>query len=115
MMLTVGVPCEPPALLERRVEAAILDHVNPRVLDGHVAAAAFEAPVDDDDRATLGEAAISRAPHVSDLRRTSRGWVYAGKGYPAAATPLYSPTTLPNPLGSTRYWVVWPLWVSAVR
>ncbi|MGH3050123.1 MAG: DEAD/DEAH box helicase, partial [Gaiellaceae bacterium] len=38
---------EPPTLLERRVEAAILDHANPRVLDGHVAAAAFEAPVDE--------------------------------------------------------------------
>src|SRR5439155_259339 len=34
---------EPEALLERRVEAAILDHENPRVLDGHVLAAAFEA------------------------------------------------------------------------
>ena len=34
---------EPDALLSRRVEAAILDHANPRVLDGHVRAAAFEA------------------------------------------------------------------------
>src|SRR5205814_10253855 len=33
---------EPDALLGRRVEAAILDHANPRVLDGHVLAAAFE-------------------------------------------------------------------------
>ncbi|HZE28738.1 MAG TPA: DEAD/DEAH box helicase, partial [Gaiellaceae bacterium] len=32
---------EPEMLLERRVEAAILDHANPRVLDGHVRAAAF--------------------------------------------------------------------------
>ena len=38
---------EPEALLGRRVEAAILDHANPRVLDGHVRAAAFEAPIDD--------------------------------------------------------------------
>src|SRR5207302_362942 len=36
---------EPEALLSRRVEAAILDHANPRVLDGHVRAAAFEAPL----------------------------------------------------------------------
>ena len=35
---------EPETLLGRRVEAAILDHENPRVLDGHVRAAAFEAP-----------------------------------------------------------------------
>ena len=38
---------EPETLLGRRVEAAILDHENPRVLDGHVAAAAFEAPIDE--------------------------------------------------------------------
>ena len=38
---------EPETLLERRVEAAILDHENPRVLDGHVLAAAFEAPLDE--------------------------------------------------------------------
>src|SRR5213076_2322868 len=35
---------EPETLLGRRVEAAILDHANPRVLDGHVLSAAFEAP-----------------------------------------------------------------------
>jgi DEAD/DEAH box helicase domain-containing protein len=71
---------EPPALLERRVEAAILDHANPRVLDGHVAAAAFEAPVDEGDAATL----------VPELRHTPRGWVWAGKDSPAARTPLRS-------------------------
>jgi DEAD/DEAH box helicase domain-containing protein len=83
---------EPETLLGRRVEAAILDHANPRVLDGHVAAAAFEGPLDDDDRATLGDAALERAPHVPDLRHTARGWVYAGKGYPAGHVPLRSAT-----------------------
>ena len=81
---------EPPALLERRVEAAILDHANPRVLDGHVAAAAFEAPVDEGDAATLGPEALERAPHVPELRHTPRGWVWAGKDSPAARTPLRS-------------------------
>jgi len=81
---------EPETLLGRRVEAAILDHANPRVLDGHLAAAAFEAPVDDDDRGTLGDAALERAPHVPDVRHTARGWVYAGKGYPAGSVPLRS-------------------------
>ena len=33
---------EPETLLARTVEAAILDHANPRVLDGHVLSAAFE-------------------------------------------------------------------------
>ncbi|HLX32255.1 MAG TPA: DEAD/DEAH box helicase [Gaiellaceae bacterium] len=81
---------EPAALLERRVEAAILDHANPRVLDGHVAAAAFEAPVDDGDAATLGVEALERAPHVPELRHTPRGWVWAGKDSPAARIPLRS-------------------------
>ena len=81
---------EPVTLLERRVEAAILDHANPRVLDGHVAAAAFEAPVDDADRATLGDEALERAPHVPDLQHSKHGWVWAGKDYPAARTPLRS-------------------------
>src|SRR5947208_5738547 len=36
---------EPEKLLGRRVEAAILDHANPRVLAGHVRAAAYEAPL----------------------------------------------------------------------
>jgi DEAD/DEAH box helicase domain-containing protein len=83
---------EPEMLLGRRVEAAILDHGNPRVLDGHVAAAAFEAPVDDADRETLGEEALERAPHVPELRQTTHGWVWAGKDYPAARAPLRSAT-----------------------
>ncbi len=81
---------EPPALLERHVEAAILDHANPRVLDGHVAAAAFEAPLDESDVATLGKEALERAPLVPELQHTPRGWVWAGKESPAARTPLRS-------------------------
>jgi DEAD/DEAH box helicase domain-containing protein len=81
---------EPETLLKRRVEAAILDHANPRVLDGHVAAAAFEAPVDDADRETLGDEALERAPHVPELAHTKHGWVWAGKDYPAARTQLRS-------------------------
>jgi DEAD/DEAH box helicase domain-containing protein len=81
---------EPETLFGRRVEAAILDHANPRVLDGHVAAAAYEAPVDDADRATLGDEALERAPHVPELQHTKHGWVWAGKDAPAARTPLRS-------------------------
>src|SRR5205814_814246 len=79
---------EPPALLERRVEAAILDHANPRVLDGHVRAAAFEAPIDDADRAVLGDEALERAAQLPELKRTKAGFVWAGKDYPAARVPL---------------------------
>jgi DEAD/DEAH box helicase domain-containing protein len=81
---------DPEALLSRNVEAARLDHANPRVLDGHVLSAAFEAPIDDADRATLGDAALERAAALPELQRTKAGWVWAGKDYPAARVPLRS-------------------------
>jgi DEAD/DEAH box helicase domain-containing protein len=81
---------EPQALLGRRVEAAILDHENHRVLDGHVRAAAFEAPLDDGDRAVLGDTALERAAELPELKRTDAGHVWAGRDYPAARVPLRS-------------------------
>jgi DEAD/DEAH box helicase domain-containing protein len=83
---------EPEALLERRVEAAILDHANPRVLDGHVRAAAFEAPIDQDDAETLGPEALERAAAITDLRHTPSGYVWAGRDYPAGRFGLRSAT-----------------------
>ncbi len=81
---------EPEMLLGRRVEAAILDHENPRVLDGHVRAAAFEAPLDDADRELLGNTALERAAVLSDLQKTKAGYVWAGRDYPAARLSLRS-------------------------
>jgi DEAD/DEAH box helicase domain-containing protein len=81
---------EPETLLGRRVEAAILDHTNPRVLDGHVLSAAFEAPLDDADRGTLGPEALERAAVLPELKRTARGFVWAGRDYPAARVALRS-------------------------
>jgi DEAD/DEAH box helicase domain-containing protein len=83
---------EPDALLGRRVEAAILDHANPRVLDGHVLSAAFEGPLDDADRATLGDEALERAALLPELKHTPVGYVWAGKDYPAARLSLRSST-----------------------
>jgi DEAD/DEAH box helicase domain-containing protein len=83
---------EPETLLERRVEAAILDPANPRVLDGHVRAAAFEAPLDDADRATLGDAALERAALLPELKLTKSGYVWAGRDYPAGQFGLRSTT-----------------------
>jgi DEAD/DEAH box helicase domain-containing protein len=80
----------PETLLDRRVEAAILDHSNVRVLDGHVLAAAFEAPLDDADRETLGDAALERTAALPELRRTKAGFVWSGRDYPAARVPLRS-------------------------
>jgi DEAD/DEAH box helicase domain-containing protein len=86
---------EPEALLDRRVEAAILDHTNPRVLDGHVRAAAFEAPLDEGDAVTLGAEALERAARLPDLRQTPSGYVWAGRDYPAGRFGLRSST--PDP------------------
>jgi DEAD/DEAH box helicase domain-containing protein len=81
---------EPEALLQRRVEAAILDHTNPRVLDPHVLTAAFEAPLDEADAETLGPEALERAAHLPELRKTPRGFVWAGRDYPAGRFGLRS-------------------------
>jgi DEAD/DEAH box helicase domain-containing protein len=83
---------EPELLLSRRVEAAISDWTNPRVLDGHVLCAAFEGPVDDADRSTLGHAAVDRAAELRELRRTPAGWTFSGRDYPAARSGLRSTT-----------------------
>ncbi len=79
---------EPETLLNRRVEAAILDHANPHVLDGHVRSAAFEAPLDDADREFLGDAALERAAELPELKHTPKGYVWAGRDYPAARVAL---------------------------
>ncbi len=81
---------EPEKLLERRVEAAILDHANPRILAGHVRAAAYEAPIDDSDAEELGPEAIEAARKDPDLKQTPRGIVWAGTVTPAAQVPLRS-------------------------
>jgi DEAD/DEAH box helicase domain-containing protein len=81
---------EPEALLSRRVEAAILDHANPRVLDGHILSAAFEAPLDDTDRPELSDEALERAAVLPELRKTKAGFVWAGRDYPAARISLRS-------------------------
>jgi DEAD/DEAH box helicase domain-containing protein len=81
---------EPDALLSRRVEAAILDHANPRILDPHVLAAAFEAPLEEEDATTLGSEALRRAAVLPELEHTPAGYVWKGRDYPAARVSLRS-------------------------
>ena len=81
---------EPEMLLNRRVEAAISDHENPRVLDGHVASAAFEAPLDEADAEILGSEALRRAAQHPDLKKTDAGYVWDGRDYPAGRFGLRS-------------------------
>jgi DEAD/DEAH box helicase domain-containing protein len=87
---------EPDTLLGRKVEAAILDHENARVLDGHVLAAAFEAPLDEADQAVLGDQALVRAAELPELKRTKAGYVWSGRDYPAGRFGLRS--TTPDPV-----------------
>ena len=84
---------EPDALLSRTVEAAVLDHANPRILDPHVLAAAYEAPIDEADAATLGSEAVTRAALLPELRRTPAGWVWGGRDHPAGRVSLRSGDT----------------------
>jgi DEAD/DEAH box helicase domain-containing protein len=81
---------EPEALLSRRVEAAILDNTNPRILDPHVLSAAFEAPLSEDEAATLGTEALRRAAELPELEHTPAGYVWKGRDYPAARISLRS-------------------------
>jgi DEAD/DEAH box helicase domain-containing protein len=81
---------DPEKLLERRVEAAILDHANPRVLAGHVRAAAYEAPLTDDDAGLLGAEALELAAADPELRSTRAGIVWSGRDHPAARVQLRS-------------------------
>jgi DEAD/DEAH box helicase domain-containing protein len=81
---------EPEKLLGRRVEAAILDHANPRVLAGHVQAAAYEAPIDGRDAEILGAEALAAAETDVQLKHTPRGYVWGGTTTPAARIPLRS-------------------------
>lgn len=81
---------EPDKLLGRRVEAAILDHANPRVLAGHARSAAYEAPLTAEDAETLGPEAIAAARQDPLLKETPAGIVWAGREHPAAQVPLRS-------------------------
>jgi DEAD/DEAH box helicase domain-containing protein len=81
---------EPEALLDRRVEAALIDHANPRILDPHVYAAAFEGPLTEADTEILGPEALERAAVLPELERTPAGWVWKGRDYPAGRVSLRS-------------------------
>jgi len=75
---------EPDKLLGRRVEAAFLDHANPRVLAGHVRAAAYEAPLGGGDPPEY----LAAAHADPELKETPAGFVWAGREHPAARIAL---------------------------
>jgi DEAD/DEAH box helicase domain-containing protein len=63
------------------------------VLDPHLLAAAYEGPITDADRETLGDAAVERAGRLPELERTPAGLVWSGRDYPAARVSLRSGDT----------------------
>jgi DEAD/DEAH box helicase domain-containing protein len=81
---------DPPALLERNAEAALLDHATPRILDGHVLAAAYEGPLTGADAEILGPEALERAAALPELEQTPAGYVWRGRDTPAARISLRS-------------------------
>ena len=81
---------EPESLLDRNVEATRLDHANPRILDPHVYAAAFEGPLTVRDADILGPEALARAALLPDLEETPAGFVWKGRDTPAARVSLRS-------------------------
>jgi DEAD/DEAH box helicase domain-containing protein len=81
---------EPEALLSRRVEATRLNHANPRILDPHVYAAAYEGPLSASDADTLGPEALERAALLPELEPTPAGYVWKGRDTPAARFSLRS-------------------------
>jgi DEAD/DEAH box helicase domain-containing protein len=81
---------DPPALLERTAEAALIDHASPRILDGHVLAAAYEGPLTPADAEVLGAAALERAAQLPELEPTAAGFVWRGRDTPAARISLRS-------------------------
>ena len=99
---------EPDKLLGRRVEAAILDHANPRVLAGHVRAAAYEAPIDEGDarapRRGGARGGGGRSGAAPDPARDRLGGDDdSGGAAPAALgrSPTPSPSSTPRPAPSS--------------
>jgi DEAD/DEAH box helicase domain-containing protein len=79
----------PDRFFSRSHEHAIIDPNNPYIVSGHLLCAAAELPVNDiTDREFFGE---SMDVHLTELeshdlvRKTARGWIYAGRGRAAEA------------------------------
>jgi DEAD/DEAH box helicase domain-containing protein len=83
----------PGEFLERPVEAAILDHASDQILGQHLVAAAYEAPLSDDDDDVFGEGWRERAERLvasGELRASGRRFLPRGGGFPASRISLRS-------------------------
>ncbi|MDQ2723040.1 MAG: DEAD/DEAH box helicase [Actinomycetota bacterium] len=81
----------PAALLERAVEAAVTDPTNPYILGPHLACAAGEQPLSDEEIEHTWGSPLALLHQLCDegtLRRRPRGWYLAGGQRPHAAVGL---------------------------
>jgi DEAD/DEAH box helicase domain-containing protein len=82
----------PDRFFSRSHEHAIIDLKNPYILAGHILCAAAELPVDEGaDRQYFGDTMDEYLHDFQShdlLRKTSRGWVYSGRGRTAEAVRL---------------------------
>ena len=82
----------PDQFFARSHEHAIVDTENPYIVSGHLLCAAAELPLrEDEDKEFFGPLLPEYLPELatSDLiRKTSRGWVYAGRGRATEAVSL---------------------------
>jgi DEAD/DEAH box helicase domain-containing protein len=87
------VVAHPDHLFGKPVEAAVIDHANPNVLDDHLAAAAYEHPLTEDDEAVFGPsfvAAVERLEGAGRLKRKRAGWFFNGRGSPSSEIDIRS-------------------------
>jgi DEAD/DEAH box helicase domain-containing protein len=82
----------PDRFFSRSHEHAIVDTSNPYIVSGHLLCAAAELPVHEStDAVFFGDSLPSLLADLSThdlVRKTARGWVYAGRGRAAAAVQL---------------------------
>jgi DEAD/DEAH box helicase domain-containing protein len=86
----------PDEFLDRPVEAAILDHTSETIYMSHLCAAAYEAPLTNDDTETLGAAfpeAADRLVTAGVLRKRDGRWQLRGADFPAGRLSLRSAST----------------------
>jgi DEAD/DEAH box helicase domain-containing protein len=87
---------EPERLLSRAVEQAIVDLSNPYILDAHLQAAAYEAPLTAADKQYFGEDGLRRAQSLVQAGRLSQrpaGLAWTQPHSPAAAVSLRTAST----------------------
>jgi DEAD/DEAH box helicase domain-containing protein len=82
----------PQHFFSRSHEHAIIDTGNPYIVSGHLLCAAAELPLREEyDREYFGESFTGLLPELESIdliRKTSRGWVYSGRGRAADAVSL---------------------------